>query len=160
MGFGGSARRIRTALGGAAARNGPRHRALQVSAAQRVPAPARRHAGLSTRGAAAVVRLGRGPSPATVIRIAGRFAAAVGSSRGVSDRAAAPRGVAAPGTQSAASTGGAAERKRPHREYEIAAGLDEGSPAHSRGSRARARVLEGGGFSLEYRLSAALLRRR
>src|SRR6266851_582872 len=143
MGSGGPAGGVRAALGGAAARNRPGHRTLQVSAAQRIPAPACRHAGLSARGTAAVVRLGGRASPAIVIRIPGGFAAAVGSSRGVSDGAAAAGGVAAPGTQSAASAGGAAERQGPHREYETAAGLDEGSSAHARGSRARARLLEG-----------------
>src|SRR6266404_5098907 len=82
---------------------------------------------------------------------------ALGSPRGVSDRAAAAGGVAAPRTQSATFAGGAAQRQGPHREHEVAAGVDEGSSAHSRGSRGGARVLEGRRFSPEYRLRLRLL---
>ncbi len=102
----------RAALGGAAARNRPRYRALQIPPPQRLPAGERRHAGLSARGAAAPGGVGRRPSPPVVLRVARGFAAAVGSAGGVSDRAAAPRGTAASRPQPATAAGGPLDAPR------------------------------------------------
>ena len=55
LGSGRSLGGVGAALGGAAARNRPRYRPFQVSPPQRLPARARRHAGISARRAAAAV---------------------------------------------------------------------------------------------------------
>src|ERR1700723_852747 len=157
MGSGGPVGRVRTALGRAAARNRPGHRALEVSKARCLPAATRRHAGFPSRGTIAVVGAGRRTSKAIVLRVTGGSAASLGPSRGVPDRAAAARGAAAPGAQPPAFAGRAARRQGPHREREAAAGMDEGASAHTRGSRAGAVVPEGRRFSPEYRLNVNIV---
>src|ERR1700676_4904805 len=111
MGTGGSSRRVGAALGGETARIGARYRPFEISPAQCLPASACRYAWIPQGGAIAVVGDGRRPSPAAHPGAPGRSVAAVGSSRGVSDRAAAPGGGSASWAQSAAAAGSDVARK-------------------------------------------------
>src|SRR6266403_2421012 len=143
MGTGGSARRVRAALGGETARIGARHRPFEISPAQRLPASACRHAEIPQRRAIAVVGAGRRPSPAAVAGTPGRSVAAVGSARGVSDRSAAPGGASTSWAQPATAAGSGVACKGALIELGDPTALDEGAPADIRGPRAGAGLPEG-----------------
>src|ERR1700730_13461264 len=144
---------VGTALGSAVARNRPGYRPFQVSPPQRVSPRARRHAALSARGAVIACRAGGRPSASAVLRVPGGFVAAVGPSRRISDRAFAPRGLAAPGTKSTTPAGSSPHRQRPQRHHGIAAALDKGTSFDAGGSGTRTRLLERGGLSPDHRLA-------
>jgi exopolyphosphatase/guanosine-5'-triphosphate,3'-diphosphate pyrophosphatase len=109
------------ALGGAAARDRARHRALQVPSPQRISPAACGHAGVPARGTAAFVRAGRrAPAPA-FLRFIGTSAAAVGQACRISHRAVASGGAAASRPQPAAAARGAARSEGTHHESGAAA---------------------------------------
>src|SRR5713226_3029259 len=143
MGTGGSSRRVRAALGGETARSGARYRPFEVSPPQCLPASACRYAWIPAGGAIAVVGDGRWPSPAALAGTPGRSAAAVGSARGVSDRAAAPGRASASWAQPAAAAGSDVARKGPLVELGAPSALDEGAPVDVRGPRGGAGLPEG-----------------
>src|ERR1700730_10239296 len=143
MGTGGPSRRVRAALGGETARSGARYRPFEISPAQCVPASACRYAWIPEGGAMAVVGDGRRPSPAARAGTPGRSVAAVGSARGVSDRAAAPGGGSASWAQSAAAAGCDVACKGALVELGAPSALDEGAPVDVRGPRAGAGLPEG-----------------
>src|SRR5882672_2738371 len=143
MGTGGSSSRVRAALGGETARSGARYRPFEVSPAQCLPASACRYARIPAGGAIAVVGDGRRPSPAAHPGTPGRSAAAVGSARGVSDRAAAPGRASASWAQPAAAAGSDVARQGALVELGASSALDEGAPVDLRGPRTGAGLPEG-----------------